>query len=110
MAERRFDDGSFQEEFDRDDFGRGSGAQDTGGYELPDDDNLPPGSRQQDSQKDLMNAIMGDELEPRSNNNFDLNDDRYASKERDQYARGGLDRLSSPLNEDALQSLDRENQ
>lgn len=33
-----------------------------------------------------MNAIMGDELEPRSNNNFDLNDDRYASKERDEYA------------------------
>jgi hypothetical protein len=57
-----------------------------------------------------MNAIMGDELEPRSNNNFDLNDDRYASKERDQYARGGLDRLPSPLNEDALQSLDRNNQ
>lgn len=75
MAQRGFDDQDFQD--DLDDFGglQRPADQDPGGYELPFDDNIPD-SRRQDSQRDLMNAIMDDQdLEPQSHNNLDLNDD-----------------------------------
>lgn len=50
------------------------------------------------------------ELEPQSHHNLDLNDDQSERNQRDDFAGGRAQRQGSPLNQDALQSLDRQNQ
>ena len=57
-----------------------------------------------------MNAMMDDiGFEPPQSENFNLNDDRFGSNRRDVFAEEDGER-SSPLNQNALESLDRRNQ
>lgn len=110
------------------DFGDQVGArpdgQDAGGFELPFDEKSPGDSRPDESQKDLMNGIMDDiGFEPTSND-FELPADdqfQYGSNQRDEelfYSKQKdeftLDNRNqeppSPLNRNALQRLDMDNQ